>query len=319
VIAGIDGNVLATEISTTLLRPALLAGAVATLVAATAVLALGRRRPGVVGLPIALAALFTLREQLGAASAPLLVFGAAIVMFLVGEAAARAANPVWWYAPALGGVMMAITNIPSVPILGRLGAALGAVVTGVALADFDKRHASQGLGVLLAVITCSAPIFLAPGSDAGVAVGGAAVFMLLLVFPMPWARVGAGGACALAVAFWWAVVISAGWPQGGDNLVGAMVACGFLLFEPPARYFLHRMSGLQTRLRSTRDSVVLVVVTAATAQIALVAYGSAVVARYSRLDLALLSALPAVVLATVAAVEVVPSPRRQSRRAERTS
>ena len=48
---------------------------------------------------------------------------------------------------------------------------------------------------------------------------GAAVWMLLLLVPRPYVRVGAGGAYAVAVAFWWAVLISAYWPQGGDNLV----------------------------------------------------------------------------------------------------
>ncbi len=309
-------GIIAT-IDTTVLRPALVAGAVAALVAGLGALALPSPRPGVVGLPVSIAALFTLRYQLGAPFAPIAVFVAVGVVFVAGELAARAQNPVWWYAPALGGVVFALTNIVSVPIVARLAAATGAVVTGIALADFDKRHASQGLGVLLLVITCWVPTFLAPGSGAGPAIAGASVWMLLLLVPKPFARVGAGGACAVAVAFWWAVLISAGWPQGGDNLIGAAIACGFLLFEPLARFVLQRLSGLQNRRRSTRDSIWLVVATAAAAQVALGVYGVAVTARLDALDLALLSAIPAVVIGSLVATEVVPSPRRQSRRHSR--
>ena len=118
----------------------------------------------------------------------------------------------------------------------------------------------------------------------------------------------------MAIAFWWAVLISAGWPQGGDNVVAGVVACGFILFEPLAHAVVQRLSGAFNRRRSTRDAVWLVVATAVVAQGALVAYAAAVVARTDRVDLALLTALPVAIGATLVASEVVPSPRRQSRR-----
>ncbi|HEY3831908.1 MAG TPA: hypothetical protein VGO03_06420 [Acidimicrobiia bacterium] len=306
--------ILAVDVDTDALRLALVLGAVAALVAFTTALLWRRARPGVVGLPVAAAALFTIRHYLSPAAAPVYIFIAAGVAFAAGEIVARWEHPVARYLPVLGGVVLAVTPIPSVPVVARILAALAAVVTGLALEDLDRRHASQGLGVLLLAITCAAPLFISPGSAAGPALAGAAIFTVLLLIPKPLVRVGAGGAYAVAVAFWWAVLISAGWPQGGDNVVAGIVACGFILFEPLARAVVQRLSGSFNRRRSTRDAVWLVVATAVVAQGALVAYAAAVVARTDRVDLALLSTLPVAVGATLVATEVVPSPRRQSRR-----
>ncbi|HEY1737232.1 MAG TPA: hypothetical protein VGI86_00900, partial [Acidimicrobiia bacterium] len=288
-------------------------GAIAALVVFVTALLWRRARPGLVGLPVAIAALFTIRHYLSPASAPVYIFVAAGVAFAAGELTARWEHPVARYLPLLGGVVFAATPIPSVPVVARILAGLAAVVTGLALDDLDRRHASQGLGVLLLVITCGAPLFMTPGSAAGPAMAGGAIFMVLLLIPRPWVRVGAGGAYAVAIAFWWAVLISAGWPQGGDNVIAGVAACGFILFEPLARAVIQRLSGSLNRRRSTRDAVWLVVVTAVVAQSALVAYAAAVVARTDRVDLALLSTLPVAVGATLVATEVVPSPRRQSR------
>jgi hypothetical protein len=304
---------LAVDINTDALPTSLIAGALAALVAATGVLIWRRSRPGVVGLPIAIAALYVIRHELGPASAPILIFGAAVVAFIAGEISARLESPFAVYLPVLGGIAFAITPIPSVPVLGRVAAAAGAVITGVALADFDRRHASQGLGVLLIIITCCAAVFIQPGTIAGPALAAAAIWMVPLALPKAFARVGAGGACAVAVAFWWVILITGFWPQGGDNLVAGAIACGFILFEPLARAVLHRLSGIENRRRSTRDSVWLVIATAVIAQSALVAYAAAVVARFDRVDVALLAALPVAVGASLVATEVAPSPRRQSR------
>jgi hypothetical protein len=305
---------LALDINTDALPASLIAGALAAAVAATGALLWRRARPGVVGLPIAIAGLYVTRHELGPATAPILIFGATVVAFIAGELAARLDHPIAAYLPVLGGIVFAITPIPAVPVLGRIAAAVGAVVTGIALSDFDRRHASQGLGVLLIVITCCGAVFIQPGTIAGPALAGAAIWMVLLVLPKPFARVGAGGACAVAVAFWWTILITAFWPAGGDNLVAGAIACGFILFEPLARAVLHRLSGIENRRRSTRDSVWLVIATAVVAQATLVTYAAAVVARFDRVDVALLAALPVAVGASLVATEVVPSPRRQSRR-----
>ncbi len=308
--------VLAIDIDTTVLGHGLLAGAVAAVVALTAALVWRNARPGVAGLPIAIAALWTIRHELGPAYAPILIFATAALAFVAGEIGARVEHPLAVYAPVIGGVAFALTPVPAgaAPVLGRIAAAAGAVVLGIALADADNRHAVQGIGVLLLAVTCAAPVFLQQGSAVGPALFGSAIWMVLLLVPKPWVRLGAGGACAAAVAYWWAVLISAGWPQGGDNLVAGAIACGFLLLEPLARATIQHLSGMTNRRRSTRDAVWLVVLTAGAAQCALVAYAAAVTASFDRLDLALLSAVPVLVAGGVVATEIVPSPRRQSRR-----
>ncbi len=305
---------LAIDVDTSVLGHALIAGAIAAAVAATAALAWRNKRPGVVGLPIALATLWVIRHDAGPKFAPLLIFAAAVIAFVAGELSARFEGPVFFYAPVAAGIVFAATPIPSVPVLARVFSAIAAVAFGIALSDFDRRHAVQGLGVLLLVITCCSGLFIQAGTVPGPALAGSAIFMLLLLLPKPFARVGAGGACAIAIAFWWSLLLTGDWPQGGDNLVAGAIACGFLLLEPAARAVLQHLSGVTNRRRSTRDAVWLVIVTAAAAQIALLVYASAVTARFDRLDLALLSAIPVVVIGGAVATEVVPSPRRQSRR-----
>ena len=84
---------LAVDVDTDALRLALVLGALAALAVFVAALLWRRARPGLVGLPIAIAALFTIRHYLSPAAAPVYIFVAAGVAFAAGEIAERWEHP----------------------------------------------------------------------------------------------------------------------------------------------------------------------------------------------------------------------------------
>ncbi len=291
-------------------------GAVALLVSGAVAVALRRRRPGVLGLPLACAVLVALRSTAGHGSVPLAVVAAVALAFLGGLAAPRFARFGDWvhlaYLP--GGAMLVAADVPGLSLGTRIAVGAGAAVCGAALADFDVRHRRDGLAVLLFAVTAASVMFLGKAGAAGPALFGVAVVFVIVLMPRPQAGLGAGGAAAAMVAYWWSVALIAA--DRGERITAAWVAVGFLLLEPLARRVIP--SKLRPRAASARDrdSYLLVVATAAISQVLVVVYAVGVTDRVHGVDVAMLSALLVVLVGTPISTLVVPMPRNRRRHAE---
>lgn len=294
----------------------LAAGAIGVLVSSVAALALRTKRPGVAGLAMAAAIIAALRFELGATAVPFAVVAAVLVAFAGGEAVARVPRLGRWAHLLVvpGGLVLVLATVPGLSFGTRAAVGVCAAGSAMALADFDARHRRDGLAFPLLAVAAAGVMFFGKASAAGPVLVGAVVLFAVLVVPKPQAGLGAGGAAAAMVAHWWAVALVVS--DRGPRIAAAFVALGFLLFEPLARAVVPSKLRPRPTAGRDRDSKALVAASAIVSQALVVVYAVVFTERQDALDLALFSALVAVLVGTAVATLVVPLPRRRHRRTD---
>ncbi len=299
----------------------LLAGAIALLASAVIALVLRRgKRPGVLGVPIAVAALIAVRAQLHYPGAvPVLVFAALGLLTIGGLVAPRISSWPSMLAYGPGSVLLVFASVPGLAIGTRI--AVGALTWGAAivLADFEKEHARDGFALLLLPVAAIVPAHLVSGgTDPGAVLFGALIVVVVAALPQPRVRFGAAGTACLAASYFWIVALVA--DNRPARVAAAAGGLGFLLFEPLSR-FLTRPVPHQSRKRRSKqldDSRAIVVVVALLGQAAIALFVITVTAREAS-DVAMFTLVPIGVAATLLARAFVPSPRRwgKARQADR--
>jgi hypothetical protein len=136
-------------------------------------------------------------------------------------------------------VLVQKTALPD-PTWARVFAGVLAVVGGTLIADFDRRHAANGLGPVLATVTVVGLYENVPDPDFALLIVGAALPLVLLGWPVPLFRLGGSGSAGLMGLFAWADAVGG---RGNLSAVIAGAAClGLLAVEPVSR-LLHRNRG----------------------------------------------------------------------------
>ncbi len=308
-LAHSSSGIASSLIDSQTLTRGLLAGAIAVFASGVLAVALQRDEPGVIGIPLAIAAIVTLRRQLGAAGVPASVIIAALLMALGCEWVARTPRkwPLVGLAFVPGTVVLCMANVAGLAVGTRVGCGVGAGVTAIALSQFDRRHARDGMLIPMFAVSCVAPILIARGNIAGPAIFASVVLFSVLLFPRPQARFGDAGVGAASVAYWWTFALIAN--GSGPRVAAGWVALGFLLLEPLERVALP--AALRPGTRGDRDSRWLVLVTAAISQGVCVTYAIVVTAHQLELDAAMLSMLPILLIGGWVATAVAPKPRKR--------
>jgi hypothetical protein len=314
----------ADVLDTTALSVGLFCGAIALVVSAVVALFVAKgRRPGVLGLPVAVAALLGVRQQLGADFVPPLVFGALALLALGGVPSLfpleRRRWILAWLAYVPGAIVLACAPLDGVTVQSRITVAVMTFASTVALVDFERAHGRDGFALLLLPLSAIVPAtMIAGGTIAGSVLLGALLPVIVMALPRARARFGAPGLAALMGAYFWVVLLSAN--DRPARFAAAFVGLGFLLFEPVHRFLAHS-EGRGRRSRRAKeldDSRIIVVLVALLGQGGVATYCSLVAAREST-DTALLALVPIAIVGVVLARAFVPSPRRFGRQRQTTS
>jgi hypothetical protein len=287
----------------------LVAGAVALLASAGIALVSGRRdRPGVLGVPFALAALVAIRTDV----APPLVFVSVALLAIGGLFASRFRE---WRARLVylpGSVVIAFADIPGLTVGTRIVVGAGTWLMAVALTEFEATHNRDGFTLLLLPVSAFVPALLIEGGTAqGAIFAGTMLPLVLLALPTQKARLGAAGAACIGAAYFWTAALVAA--NRLPRLAAAATGIGLLAFEPLNRYFTQPNREKRNRPRQLDDNRYVVLLVGVLGQGAVAAYVVLVTARQAS-DIALLSVAPVIVGGVLVARAFVPSPRRSSRR-----
>lgn len=289
------------------------AGCVALLVSAIVALATRRgRRPGVLGVPFALAALVAVRgEGHRLDVVPAAVFIGVLVLAAGGQIADRVKPP--WLRPAVfvpGAALIAGAPLDGLTVAARVALALATVVAALAFSDFEGAHTRDGFALLLLPIAAFTPaLLIAGGTDVGAAFAGALLPLVVVALPLPLASLGTAGCAALAGAYMWVGgLVSA---NRFGRLAAIVAGLGLLLYEPAHRFIIRRPVPSRRRRRAKQldESRSVILLTGCIGQIAIVGYVALLSARRSS-DIAVLTLLPVVVVGTLLGRAFVPSPRR---------
>ena len=310
---------LAALLDTHALGRGLLWGSAALLGSAVLALAWRRgRRPAVLGVPAAVAALVAVRAEPNLTPAdhfvPWSVFAALALLAAGGLVAARMSR---WRAPIAyvpGCVVLGLSSVPGLAEGTRVTVAVATFAAAVLLADFEQAHERDGFAVLLFAVSATVPAHLIHGGTVpGAVLLGASIPMVVAALPRPLARLGPSGTACLAASYFWVTALVA--DNRVSRLAAACAGLGFLAFEPVNRMFTRpsgRHGDHRRRPRQLDDSRLVVLAVALLAQGLVGAYVMLVTARQAT-DLALLSVLPLAAAGVVVGRAIVPSPRRWGR------
>jgi hypothetical protein len=156
-----------------------------------------------------------------------LLAGAGIVADLIGR-------------PVLVGAFLAIPgalliggSVPATPSWSESLAVATIVGGGACMASFDARHSPRGLGPPLFALATVGVYFTVPDTEHALVLIGAALPLVLSSWPVPFARLGSGGAyAATGLLAWTAATDGVARPA---SIVGGMASLGLLLAEPVGR------------------------------------------------------------------------------------
>jgi hypothetical protein len=241
---------------------------------------------------------------------PLVV--AAVAAFALGGWVQRRVAPLWGMAAYVpGAVLLGVADVPGLAASTRVTTGVVSWIAAVLVADFEQEHATDGFALWLLPVAALAPaLIIAGGAEPGWTFAGAIATLIVNAIPGPRARVGASGAPAIVAAHLWVgSLVSA---NSGARLAAVVVALGFLLVEPIAR-FLSRVErrGRARGGKKLDDRTIVVVSTAVFGQAALGFFAVRVAGQWDGAELAMLAMLPALVLAGFTSRAFVPSPRRR--------
>ena len=292
----------------------LLCGAVAFFCSAIAAW-LDRRdkRPAVAGLAFTGAAIVGMRSVLGEASFP---DGAvlAIALLLVGGTVARRADASLARTAALlvpGGAMLALALPAHLPAWIPWFAGAATAATGALIDDCDRAHSRDGAITLLFLIALGGAYVTLPDTEYLHVVVGAALPLVLVSLPWPIAKFGGAGSAAAAGVYFW-VVAQQGYGREG-SVVGAAGALGLLLWEPIGRRLTRAVTKGRKRSRGpNREGRFWVISIALISQTVIAWYSARVAGLEESAWVAAVILLPAVAVATLAAEELFPDPRRHA-------
>lgn len=315
--------VAADIVDTNALAVGVFGGAIAVLVSAVvAFVVLRGRRPGVLGVPLAFAAMLGVRYELGTELVPPLVFVALALLALGGLASLvplrrhQAVLTALAYAP--GAIVLAAAPLDGVTVASRATVAVMTFASTAGLVDFERAHARDGFALLLLPLSAIVPAtMIAGGTIGGSVLLGALLPSVVMALPRPRARFGAPGLACLVGTYFWIVLLYAN--DRPARFAAAFVGLGFLLFEPVHRFLAHTEGRRRSRrAKELDDSRLVVVAVALVGQGAVAAYCALVAAREST-DTALLALLPVAIGGVILARAFVPSPRRFGRQRQTTS
>ncbi len=269
------------------------------------------RRPPLVGGAFALAALAALTgtgpgrralEGVGGAAvwAVLLLLAGGVVSRVLPPAVRLVVGP-WLLVPgsiALG--LAAHAAHHGVPWWAVWVLIIAVPPCGILAGDFDRYHAEHALGPLLLVIAVGGLYVTVPDTEGARALLGVALPFLLVTFPLPLARLGAGGAAAAVGLFAYDAVLEG--ISRPASFVGALGCLGLLVCEPIGR----RVFARRGRWPGAPSDHVRVVVVAAVLQGALVVWTSHVSGRVHGALTAALLLIPAAVIGAICAPMLPP-------------
>jgi hypothetical protein len=283
------------------LRAGLVAGVAALVVCVLVVSELRRRAarsgsaPGLVGTAVVAATLAGLAGSSrvdGVGAAPVRVAIAVTLLWIAGEIGARV-------HPALGGLLALAGGAALVDRAARPEAwivavlVIGPAVGGVATAAFDRRAGRTGLGPRLLLVSILGLTACVPDTELALAFTGAMLPLVLLSWPRVVARLGSGGAYAAIGLFCWIATID-GAPRPG-SIVGSVAALGLLVAEPLGRLLT---SGRAHASRAPGDENVRVAALVGV-QLVLVAYAARVAGRVDDAPVAMILAVPVLLVGLV--------------------
>lgn len=147
---------------------------------------------------------------------------------------------------APGALVLAVGAALPDPAWARvLVAAVAAVGAGL-VTDLDSRTRHRGLGPVLVAVTCVGLYESVPNPDFPLVLAGVALPFALFGWPLPFGRLGGGGAASAAGLVAWTAAV------GGLGMLSAVVAgvacLGLLAVEPVAHLLLPRRRSVLERL-----------------------------------------------------------------------
>lgn len=176
---------------------------------------------------------------------------------------------------------------------------VGPAVGGAAAAALDRRGARSGTGPLLFGLAVIGLFVTVPDTELALVLVGATIPLTVLAWPRAWARLGGGGAYALIGLFLWVATLEGAGRPG--SIVGATAALGVLVAEPAGRTLAHHARRARGR-RSVRQPPARIPSTGTlvAAQVLAAAWAGRVAGMVAAPFVALVLAVPGVVLALVA-------------------
>lgn len=186
----------------------------------------------VAGLLLAVAVCVGLREAVGVPRAVVV----SLVLLAAAATLGRAASlPRWMWLPVAAPAVWLLTTRGGLVEVAWIRMAVGVttILGGLAVADFDQRWARSSAGPMLLAVSVVGVYFTVPDTEEALVLLGSSLPLVLLAWPLPLVRLGAGGAMVATALLTW--VVATGGFGRQSSIVGGLACLGLLALEPATR------------------------------------------------------------------------------------